>query len=239
MDWLDTLTFPTEKKYENVEYAKAVYGRVVQTTLNAGTTMACYYGTLHLSATNALVSICREKGQRALIGKCSMDRNSPDCYVEETEEAMKSIESFVSTFTRPSDPKELVRPILTPRMAISVTPELLSNLSRLAKTFDPPLSIQTHLSENDQEIKTTGELFPDSKDYTSVYDDFGLLGPRTILAHCVHLTKEERGLIKRRNAGISHCPTSNFFIGSGNARVREMLDEGIKVISELFLFELF
>jgi guanine deaminase len=199
--------------------------------------MACYYGTLHLEATQALVDICLEKGQRALVGKCSMDRNSPDTYVEYTSTAISSAQDFVASFphlhpavtaSTPSLPP-LVQPILTPRMAISTTPELLTSLSTLAKSFDPPLAIQTHLSENDEEIRTVGRLFPESKSYTAVYDDFGLLGPGTVLAHCVHLTQEERELIKEKDAGISHCPTSNYFIASGEARVREMLDEGIKV----------
>jgi guanine deaminase len=114
-------------------------------------------------------------------------------------------------------------------MAISCTPELLSSLSDLAKQYDPPLAIQTHLDENLLEIEFVRKLFPESASYTAVYDDFGLLGPGTILAHCVHLSQEERTLIAQRGAGVSHCPTSNFYIDSGCARVREMLQDGIKV----------
>lgn len=158
---------------------------------------------------------------------------------------MSSAQSFVESFPHlaprtingdasPSAPSSsisapLVQPILTPRMAISCTPELLTSLSDLAKQYDPPLAIQTHLDENLLEIEFVSKLFPDSSSYTAVYDDFGLLGPGTILAHCVHLTQEERTLIAQRGAGVSHCPTSNFYIDSGCARVREMLEDGIKV----------
>lgn len=204
--------------------------------------MACYYGTLHLPSTRALADICLDKGQRAFIGKCSMDRMSPDYYVESTPSGKETIDAFVDSFPHlngsasKSNGKHssaaqvpLVQPILTPRMAISCTPELLDHVSKTAQSFNPPLAIQTHLSENTREIETVLELFPESKSYTEVYDSFGLLTPGTILAHCVHLSGEERALIRDRGAGVSHCPSSNFFIQSGCARVREMLDEGIKV----------
>ena len=172
-----------------------------------------------------------------------MDRNSPDYYVEPTSSAMSTAQSFVESFphlaprvanghaspSSSTSPLPLVQPILTPRMAISCTPELLTSLSELAKQYDPPLAIQTHLSENLLEIEFVSKLFPDSTNYTAVYDDFGLLTPGTILAHCVHLTQDERTLIAERGAGVSHCPTSNFYIDSGCAHVREMLQDGIKV----------
>lgn len=164
-----------------------------------------------------------------------MDRNSPDYYVESTSSAIDTLNAFVDSFPhlRPNSSKSttipLVQPILTPRMAISCTPELLTHVAETAKSFDPPLAIQTHLSENHKEIETVLELFPDCDTYTGVYEQFGLLTRGTILAHCVHLTKEERGLIKAKEAGVAHCPSSNFFIRSGCARVREMLDDGINV----------
>ena len=170
-----------------------------------------------------------------MVGKCSMDRNSPDYYVESTEDAISSARDFVESFPHLSAPASassstpLVQPILTPRMAISTTAELLGALRDLAKSYDPPLPFQTHLSENEKEIAFTKSLFPECKTYAQVYDKFDLLGPGTILAHCVHLEEEERRLISARGAGVSHCPTSNFHLGSGCARVREMLDSGINV----------
>lgn len=182
-----------------------------------------------------------------------MDRNSPEYYVESTSSGIDTVNAFVESFPHllsrnaagSSDRATietngvngalkdttfpLVQPILTPRMAISCTPELLQHISDTAHSFDPPLAIQTHLSENHKEIETTLELFPHCETYTAVYDHFKLLTRGTILAHCVHLTKEERKMIKQREAGVSHCPSSNFFIQSGCARVREMLDDGINV----------
>lgn len=177
-----------------------------------------------------------------LIQKCNMDRNCPDYYIEPShEESLAATEAliefirslpppmdFFETATSPFTLDHTVQPILTPRFAISTSPELLTALGNLAKS-DPTLHIQTHISENLNEVAFTKELFPNSKTYAGVYDDFGLLRNNTILAHAVHLEDAEMELIKDRNAGISHCPTSNFNLSSGVAKVGEYLDRGIKV----------
>lgn len=177
-----------------------------------------------------------------------MNRESPDYYVEPSTEV--SVEATVqlisyirsiagSTSTGEAPP--LLQPILTPRFAISCTPDLLESLGQLAKA-DPGLTIQTHISENESEISYTKKLFPPevlpplpdgSKrtdvTYADVYDAYGLLRENTVLAHGVHLEDEEVKLIKERKAGISHCPTSNFNLRSGFAKVGMLLDHGIKV----------
>lgn len=172
----------------------------------------------------------------AVYQKCNMNRNCPDYYVEPSSEASlsatKDLIAHIRSFPRPargnSTLDALVQPILTPRFAISCTPDLMSSLGELASS-DSTLRIQTHISENPREVAYTKELFPNSKTYTNVYDDHGLLRENTILAHAIHLEDEEVELIKRRKAGISHCPTSNFNLSSGVARVGEYLDRGIKV----------
>jgi hypothetical protein len=169
-----------------------------------------------------------------------MDRDCPDDYVETTETSIESTKAFLDHFdhlklatTPPSSPAQaelpLVQPIITPRFALSCTPELLSSLFTISKSYTPNLPIQTHLSENLAECTRAMELFPDCATYAGVYEKYGLLGEGTILAHCVHLSEEERKVIKRCGAGISHCPGSNLHLNSGAARVREMLDMGIKV----------
>jgi guanine deaminase len=173
-----------------------------------------------------------------------MDRNSPDYYVEPSAEASvtdtKSLISYIRSLT-PDPSNALVRPILTPRFAISCTPELLSSLGAIAKA-DPHLAIQTHISENESEITFTKSLFPPTvlpphseavqkkrTTYAGVSDAYGLLRNNTVLAHAVHLEDEEVEIIKRRNTGVSHCPTSNFNLRSGCAKVGMLLDKGIKV----------
>jgi guanine deaminase len=124
---------------------------------------------------------------------------------------------------------ELINPILTPRFAPSCTRPSLEALGALAASHSPPLHIQTHISENTNEVTLVNDLFPEAGSYAGVYDQYNLLTPRTILAHAVHLTPEEKALIKKRDAKISHCPASNSALGSGIAPVRSFIDMGITV----------
>jgi guanine deaminase len=158
-----------------------------------------------------------------------MDRNSPDCYVEPTVsnslDTTRALISYIRDFPQP----RLVEPVLTPRFAISCSSRLLSALGDMARA-DPSLPVQTHISENRNEVRLTLELFPEATSYADVYDKYGLLGPRTILAHAIHLEEDEIVLLKERNAGVSHCPTSNFNLRSGVCPVGKLIDRGIKVV---------
>jgi guanine deaminase len=159
-----------------------------------------------------------------------MDRNSPDDYVEPSVSDSVTATHALVSHIRSLTPPRLVEPVLTPRFAISCTGPLLSELGKIARA-DPSLPIQTHISENQHEVRKTLELFPEATSYAAVYDSYGLLGPRTILAHAIHLEEEEILLIKKRNAGVSHCPTSNFNLRSGVCPVGKLIDRGIKAIS--------
>jgi len=116
---------------------------------------------------------------------------------------------------------------LTPRSAVSCTTELLTALGDLSR--DQKLRIQTHLSENKDKVALVKDLWPDSRSYTDVYDEHGLLTERTILAHSIHTSAEERALIRQRDAKVSHCPVSNSALASGMCPVRTLLGEGITV----------
>lgn len=197
------------------------------------TTMCCWYGTLHLEGTKVLADIANELGQRAYVGKCNMDRESAPTYQESSAQAsLQDTLSFISHVEAlsPAGDKSsaLVRPIITPRFAISCSTALLEGLGEIARQH-PHLPIQTHISENSAEIAYTKGLFPHCSTYAEVYDHYGLLRENTILAHGVHLEKSELALIKSRKAGLSHCPTSNFNLRSGSANVGEWLDNGNKV----------
>jgi guanine deaminase len=155
---------------------------------------------------------------------CNMDRYGPeDCIEPSTTQSLEDTKDFISHIR--SKNSKLVQPVLTPRFALSSTDGQLRGLGELAK-LDSTLAIQTHISGNRIEIEETLKVFPITNSYTDVYDKFGLLTKRTILGHGVHLENKELDLIKRRDTGISHCPTSNFNLTSGMARVGEMLDRG-------------
>ncbi|KAJ3511884.1 hypothetical protein NLJ89_g3848 [Agrocybe chaxingu] len=235
LDWLQTLTFPMEAKFEDIKFARSTYASVVKRTVNAGTTTCCYYGTLHLEATKILADIVHSLGQRAFVGKCNMNRESPSYYVEPSVDssvnATRDLIAHIRALSQSSaaaDQEPLVQPIITPRFAISCTDDLLMELGSLVSE-DPSLRIQTHISENLSEIDFTLSLFPSASTYAGVYDSFGLLRSNTILAHAVHLSEDEIDLIKARGSGISHCPTSNFNLSSGVAPIGHYLDKGLKV----------
>lgn len=157
-----------------------------------------------------------------------MNTMSPDYYRDACiEDAVRDSKASIE-YCRKIDPNgDIVKPIITPRFAPSCTADCLSALGSLAKDTDA--HIQTHISENKNEIALVAELFPTSKSYTDVYDTAHLLTPKTILAHAVHLSQEERETIKARGAKISHCPASNTAITSGCAPIRELLDMGLTV----------
>lgn len=153
---------------------------------------------------------------------------SPEYYRDASvEQAVKDSRASIDHI-RSIDPEfEIVSPIITPRFAPSCTADCLGALGRLHKETGVPC--QTHISENKPELALVAELFPERKGYADVYDQAGLLTQKMILAHAVHLTEEEKVLIKERGSKISHCPASNTALTSGCARVRELMDRGIDV----------
>ncbi|CAG8669685.1 7229_t:CDS:2 [Dentiscutata erythropus] len=231
LDWLNKYTFPLEQSFSSTKFAEKIYPIVVNHLLRCGTTTAVYFATIHLESSKILAKVVQQKGQRGFIGKVNMDCNSTETYVETMESSVKDTEQFVeyvlSLKNESTDESSLVTPIITPRFAISCTSKLMNSLGEIAKKHKIP--IQSHLSENTAEVATVNELFPHHADYTTVYDHHKLLNHRTIMAHCIHLSPQERKLIKERNVGISHCPNSNFALCSGVCNVRQLLDEGIKV----------
>lgn len=157
-----------------------------------------------------------------------MDTLSPDFYRDvSAATALADTRATIAHISKIDPTYALITPILTPRFAPSCTSELMHGLGALQKETDLP--VQTHISENTNEVALVKSLFPKHGSYTHVYDDHGLLGPKTILAHAVHLSEEEVDLVKKRQAKISHCPASNSAITSGTAKVRMLLEKGIEI----------
>jgi len=233
LDWLNTYTFPLEASLSNLARAKQVYSRIIAKTLAHGTTTAAYYATVDVAATNLLADLCLAAGQRALVGRVCMDSLSPDYYRDESPAAaIDATHQTIAHIERIDPNAHLVRPVLTPRFAPSCSPPLLRALGDLAAER-PDLPVQTHISENVSEIALVRELFPAEltgavdDSYAGVYDAFGLLTDRTILAHAIHLSEPEADLISKRRAKVAHCPCSNSAITSGQARVRWLLEKGV------------
>lgn len=228
LDWLNTITFPEEAKYADLDYARKAYSIFAEDLKKSPTTRACIFGTLHVEATELLMDLLEETGLKTLVGKVNMDRNGPAVLQEKSAE-----ESAASTVRWLSDTVgkyQNTRPILTPRFTPSCSDELMKKLAEIQKEYHLP--VQSHLSENMGEISWVQELCPETSFYGEAYDQFGLFGGEgcpAVMAHCVHSPQAEIELMKKRGVYIAHCPQSNTNLSSGIAPIREYLDKGLHV----------
>lgn len=224
LPWLQNYTFPEEMKYCDTKYAERMYRRFVHDMWRFGTMRACLFATIHKESTLLLMNIFKETGMGALVGKVAMNRNCPEGLTETVDDMVQGYEELIKECGEDG----LVRPIITPRFVPSCTPEMLRACGELAAKYQLP--VQSHLSENKDEIAWVKELEPESTCYGDAYDRYGLFGQTpTVMAHCVWSDGEELELIKRRGVVVAHCPTSNFNVASGMAPIRKFLDEGVKV----------
>ena len=226
LPWLQNYTFPEEMKYASLDYAERMYRRFIRDLWRFGTMRACVFATIHTESTRLLMRLFQEAGMGALVGKVAMNRNCPEELSESVEAMVQGYESLIAAARSPLP--SLVRPIITPRFIPSCTPEMLRACGQLAAKYQLP--VQSHLSENKDEIALVAELEPESTCYGDAYDRYGLFGQTpTVMAHCVWTDGEELELMKRRGVMVAHCPTSNLNIASGLAPVRMFLEEGIPV----------
>ena len=223
LPWLQKYTFPEEMKYADLGYAERMYRRFVRDLWRFGTMRACVFATIHTESTLLLMRLFLEAGMGALVGKVAMNRNCPEGLSESVEEMVRGYESIIGELNG-----ALVRPIITPRFIPSCTPEMLHACGELAAKYQLP--VQSHLSENKDEIALVQLLEKESSCYGDAYDHYGLFGQTpTVMAHCVWTEGEELELMKRRGVMVAHCPTSNFNVASGMAPIRKFLDEGLRV----------
>jgi guanine deaminase len=211
LGWLDRYTYPTEITLGHPANAKPLIEPFFNALLSQGTTGAALFGSHSAVITNLLFQEAERRGLRAVIGKLAMDRESPPGLWSTIDEQMAHDRELIQAWHGKEGRLFLS---MTPRFAISCSDAMLSALGDLKRTH-PTLYVHSHFSEDPDEIAFTKKLFPGVKDYLSVYDRFSLLGPRTLLAHGIHATADERELAARTGTRIVHCPTSNTFIGSG------------------------
>ena len=224
LDWLTTYTFPIEARFKDTEYAQSVYHCLAKELIRRGTTRVCIFSSTHREATHVLMRELEEAGVTGYVGKVNMDRNTSPELTETTEESIGETLRFIKEC---SDYKHL-QPIITPRFTPSCTNELMGGLGEICKSH-AGLRIQSHLSENTDEIAWVRELHPDCRQYWQTYDKYGLWQDNTIMAHCVFSDSDERAAIKKAGVWAIHCPDSNNNVASGIAPLRKMLDEGLKV----------
>ncbi|KKR09056.1 MAG: guanine deaminase, guanine deaminase [Candidatus Peregrinibacteria bacterium GW2011_GWE2_39_6] len=210
LTWLKTYAFPEEKKFKDQKIAQIAAQNFFQELIRNGTTTTLTYITTHKIATDIAFQQAQKSKIRAIIGKVMMDQNSPRFLIEKTAQSLKDSLELIDKWHN-KDGRLFYA--LTPRFAITCSRKLMQDIGKIAQ--EKNVYVQTHLSENHQEIQITQKLFPQYKSYTDIYYQTGLLCPRTILAHCIHLTSTEIQLIKKTQSKIAHCPTSNRFLMSG------------------------
>ncbi len=224
LKWLDKYAFPTEAMFGDCEYAKKVYSSLAQALIERGTTRVCMFSSLHREATEILMDELEKAGVTGYVGKVNMDRNGSSELTETTEGSAAQTRRFIED----NGKRRLIKPIITPRFTPSCTDELMSELGSIAREH-PEVPVQSHLSENTDEISWVRSLHPDCQRYWETYAKFGLWRERTVMAHCVYSDREERQAIKNAGVWVAHCPDSNTCIASGIAPLRIMLNEGLKV----------
>ncbi|HEX2835820.1 MAG TPA: guanine deaminase [Thermoanaerobaculia bacterium] len=222
LEWLTRYTFPTERQFEDPLHARRVARAFYDLLLRNGTLSALIFSTVHFEATDIFFEEAERRGFRGIIGKTMMDRNAPEYLLDKSpQQSYDESRTLLEKWHK----RGLLRYAITPRFAPTSTTEQLQLAGRLKREF-PDAWVHTHISENRNEVRWVQELFSEAE-YADVYDDYGLLGERTVLAHGVWLTAEELDLLARRGARIAHCPNSNLFLGSGLFPLHRVLESGV------------
>ncbi len=210
IDWLNTYTFPEEAKFGDAEYADRIANTYLDLILANGTTTAACYCTIHPASVDAIMGAAARRGMALVAGKVMMDRNAPETLRDTAQTGYDDSKALISKW---HGTDRLVYAI-TPRFAPTSTPEQLQAAGSLWAEH-PDCLMQTHLSEQTEEIAWVSDLFPHARDYLDVYETAGLTGPGAIMGHAIHLADREWSALRDTGTGIAHCPTSNTFIGSG------------------------
>lgn len=210
LEWLNTYTFIEEQRFADFNHAAHIAVRFFDELLRHGTTTAVAYGSVHRASVDAFFTESAKRNTRMIAGKVMMDRNAPESLRDSPQSGYDDTKQVIADWHGAG--RNLVA--ITPRFAITSTPEQMEMAGLLAREH-PDLHIQTHLSENHDEIRYTAELYPSARDYTDVYDHYGLLGPKSLFGHAIHLSEREADAMSESGSVAVFCPTSNLFLGSG------------------------
>jgi guanine deaminase len=210
LEWLAKYTFPEEAKFADPAYAEATARLFLDELIRNGTTTVSAYCTSHPVSVDAFFTAARQRGMCVAAGKVMMDRNAPDALLDTAQSGYDDSQALIARW---HGVDRLIY-VVTPRFAASSTPAQLEAAGALWREH-PSTLMQTHISENHKEIAWVGALYPGAPDYLGVYERYGLIGPGANFGHAIHLGAREFASLAATGSGISHCPTSNLFLGSG------------------------
>ena len=210
LPWLENYTFPHEKRFSASEYSAQVATFVIAELLRNGVTTALAFASSHPESVNALLGEAQRQSLRMMAGKVLMDQNAPDGVRDQTEQSLLDTEALINRWHG----VDRLGYAITPRFVPSCSAAQLRGAGELAAKY-PDVWIQSHVAENPDEIAWVHRLYPQARSYLSVYQQFGLLRPRAVYAHCIHIDDEDRALMRETGAAAAVSPTSNLFLGSG------------------------
>jgi guanine deaminase len=210
LDWLNKYTFPEETKFFNPQHGRRIARLFLDEMVRHGTTTVAAYCSVHKESAQAFFAEAHERNMLTIAGKVMMDRNAPEGLRDTPQGGYDDSKALIEQWHGKG--RQLYA--VTPRFAITSSPEQMEMAGALMREF-PDVHMQTHLSENHAEIAFTQELYPWSKDYTDVYERYGLLGKRALFGHCIHLSEREADALSGSGSVAVFCPTSNLFLGSG------------------------
>jgi len=210
LPWLENYTFPHEKRFSDPDYSAQVASFFIAEMLRNGVTTALAFATSHPESVNALLGEAQQQSLRMIAGKVLMDQNSPDGVRDQTEQSLIDTEALIKQWHG----VDRLGYAITPRFVPSCSAAQLQGAGELAANY-PDVWIQSHVAENKDEIAWVRQLYPDARSYLSVYEQFGLLRPRAVYAHCIHIDNEDRALMRNSGTAAAISPTSNLFLGSG------------------------
>ncbi|MFP9138386.1 guanine deaminase [Devosia sp. XGJD_8] len=224
LEWLNTYTFVEEQKFSQQGHASTVSAAFFDELIRHGTTTAVAYCSSHPRSVDAYFGEAAKRNMLMVGGKVMMDRNAPEALCDTAQSGYDDTRTLIARWHG----KGRGLYAISPRFALTSTPEQLDAARALVAEY-PDCYVQTHLSENAAEITYAMELYPGSPDYTGIYEDFGLLGPRTLLGHCIHLNHRETQVLAETGAVAVFCPTSNLFLGSGLFDHERLSKAGVRI----------
>lgn len=224
LEWLNTYTFIEEQKFSQQGHADAVAVDFYDALIRHGTTTAVAYCSSHPRSVDAFFAEAQRRNMLMVGGKVMMDRNAPEGLCDTAQSGYDDSKGLIARWHGRG--RSLYA--ISPRFAITSTPAQMEAAQALVAEH-PDCYVQTHLSENDAEITYSMELYPDAKDYTGIYEDYGLLGRKTLLGHCIHLNHRETAVLAETGAVAVFCPTSNLFLGSGLFDRERLMTAGVRV----------
>lgn len=210
LPWLENYTFPQEMRFADPAHGTEVARFFVAELLRNGVTTALAFATSHPASVDALFAEASKQQMRLMTGKCLMDQNAPEGLRDHTEQSLQDTEALIRRWHGVGR----LGYAITPRFVPSCSAAQLHGAGELAAAY-PDVWVQSHVAENKDEIAWVHRLYPAARSYLSVYQQFGLLRPRAVYAHCIHIDDEDRALMRDTGTAAAVSPTSNLFLGSG------------------------